>query len=65
MRERLQKMGKQSAGPDQAVGLIVHALTADRPHTRYAGGVAANVVPKVRRLVPDRLFDRVAQRLTA
>lgn len=65
LRERLERMGKTSAGPEQAVELIVHALTAARPRTRYAGGVAAKVVPRVRRLVPDRLFDRFAQRLTA
>jgi NAD(P)-dependent dehydrogenase (short-subunit alcohol dehydrogenase family) len=63
LREHLLKMGKQSPGPDQAVELIMRALTAARPRTRYAGGVAATVVPKVRRLVPDRLFDRMAQRL--
>ena len=65
LRGRLERMGKESSGPGQAVELIVHALSAARPHTRYAGGVAASVVPKVRRLVPDRLFDRIAQRLTA
>jgi NAD(P)-dependent dehydrogenase (short-subunit alcohol dehydrogenase family) len=65
LRGRLERMGKESAGPGQAVELIVHALTASRPRTRYAGGVATSVVPKVRRLVPDRLFDRIAQRVTA
>jgi NAD(P)-dependent dehydrogenase (short-subunit alcohol dehydrogenase family) len=65
LRERLLTMGKNNPGPEQAVNLIVHALSADRPHTRYAGGVAATVVPKVRRLVPDRLFDKVARHLTA
>lgn len=64
LRERLEKMGKHSAGPDQAVELIVHAVTADRAHTRYAGGVAATVVPKVRRLLPDRVFDRLSHHLT-
>jgi NAD(P)-dependent dehydrogenase (short-subunit alcohol dehydrogenase family) len=65
LRERLQRMGKDSSGPGQAVDLIMQALTASRPRTRYAGGVATIVVPKVRRLVPDRLFDRIAHRLTA
>lgn len=64
IRDRLQHMAKKSPGPDQAVHQIVHALTAARPHTRYSGGVTATVVPKVRRLVPDRLFDRVAHHLT-
>jgi NAD(P)-dependent dehydrogenase (short-subunit alcohol dehydrogenase family) len=59
LRGRLERMSKESSGPDQAVELIVHAVTAARPRTRYAGGVATSVVPKVRGLVPDRLFDRI------
>ncbi|GAB2604075.1 SDR family oxidoreductase [Kribbella endophytica] len=65
LRERLTRMGKDSAGADQAVERIVEAVTVARPRTRYATGAAATVVPKVRRLVPDRLFDRIAQRVTA
>jgi NAD(P)-dependent dehydrogenase (short-subunit alcohol dehydrogenase family) len=64
-RDRLLKMGKQNPGPEQAVELILHALTAARPHTRYSGGITTTVLPKVRRLVPDRLFDRVARHMTA
>jgi NAD(P)-dependent dehydrogenase (short-subunit alcohol dehydrogenase family) len=64
LRERLTRMGKDSAGVDQAVERIVEAVTVARPRTRYTSGAAATVVPKVRRLVPDRLFDRIAQRVT-
>ncbi|MEV0287031.1 MULTISPECIES: SDR family oxidoreductase [unclassified Kribbella] len=65
LRERLTRMGKQSDGPGVAVELILEAMTAGRPRTRYTAGVTGAVVPKVRRLLPDRLFDRIAQRLAA
>ncbi|MFC0624614.1 SDR family NAD(P)-dependent oxidoreductase [Kribbella deserti] len=63
-QETLRKQGKNSASPHSVAELIAKALTAEHPHTRYAGGLAATVVPKVRRLVPDRVFDKLAQRAT-
>jgi NAD(P)-dependent dehydrogenase (short-subunit alcohol dehydrogenase family) len=64
LRERIGRRGKESAGPAEAVDLIVRAVRADKPRTRYANGVTATVLPKVRRLIPDRLFDRLAIRAT-
>jgi NAD(P)-dependent dehydrogenase (short-subunit alcohol dehydrogenase family) len=64
-RESLRRQSKEGAGPGQVVHLLEHALTATRPRTRYTSGVAAAVVPKVRPLLPDRMFDRLARRATA
>jgi len=64
-RESLRRQSKEGAGAEQAVHLLEHALTAPRPRTRYTSGVAAAVVPKVRRLLPDRLFDKLSRRATA
>lgn len=64
LREVLKRRGKESPSPEEAVDLIVRAVSADRPRTRYANGVTATVLPKVRRLIPDRVFDRVAARVT-
>jgi len=64
LREVLRRRGKESPSPQEAVDLIMHAVTADRPHTRYANGLTATVLPKVRRMIPDRLFDRLALRIT-
>jgi NAD(P)-dependent dehydrogenase (short-subunit alcohol dehydrogenase family) len=63
-RESLRRQSKEGAGPQQVAELVEHAITADRPRTRYSGGVAASVVPKVRPLLPNRLFDRIARRAT-
>jgi NAD(P)-dependent dehydrogenase (short-subunit alcohol dehydrogenase family) len=64
-RESLRRQSKDGTGPQQVAELIEHAVTAERPRTRYAAGVAATVVPKVRRLLPDRLYDRLARRASA
>jgi len=64
LRERVERRGKDSAGPEEGVRLIVQAISAERPRTRYANGMTATVLPKVRGLIPDRVFDRLAQRAT-
>ncbi|TWD82464.1 NADP-dependent 3-hydroxy acid dehydrogenase YdfG [Kribbella amoyensis] len=64
LREQLLRMGKESSGAAEAVDLIEHAVSARRPHTRYTAGLAATFVPKVRRLLPDRLFDVLARHAT-
>jgi NAD(P)-dependent dehydrogenase (short-subunit alcohol dehydrogenase family) len=64
LRDVLERRGKESPSPQEAVGLILRAVSAERPRTRYANGVTATVLPKVRRLIPDRLFDRLALRVT-
>jgi NAD(P)-dependent dehydrogenase (short-subunit alcohol dehydrogenase family) len=64
LREVLKRRGKDSPSPEEAVDLIVRAVSADRPRTRYANGLTATVLPKVRRLIPDRVFDRVAAHAT-
>lgn len=64
MRETLRKASKNSPSADKVAAVIEHAVTAEKPRTRYPVGMAAMVVPKIRRLVPDRLFDKAAQQAT-
>jgi NAD(P)-dependent dehydrogenase (short-subunit alcohol dehydrogenase family) len=64
LRQRVERRGKDSPGPEEAVEAIVEAVSADRPRTRYANGLTASVLPKVRHLIPDRLFDRLVLRVT-
>lgn len=64
LRRRVERRGKESPSPEEGVALIVRAVSARRPRTRYANGVTATMLPKVRRLIPDRVFDRLAQRVT-
>jgi len=64
-RETLRRQGNEGASPKTIADLVEHAVSADRPRTRYAGGLVAAVVPKVRRLIPDRVFDHLARRASA
>ena len=51
-----------SSGPRTVARTIVRAATASHPRSRYASGKGARVIPAVRRLLPDRVFDRVLSR---
>ncbi|MFI5707080.1 SDR family oxidoreductase [Kribbella sp. NPDC051620] len=64
-RESLRSASKNGASPAKVATVIEHAITAPTPRTRYPIGVAARVIPKVRSLLPDRLFDLAARRATA
>ncbi|ADB30638.1 short-chain dehydrogenase/reductase SDR [Kribbella flavida DSM 17836] len=65
VRESLHKASKNGESPHKVAEQIEHAVTAARPKSRYPVGAAAHVVPRIRRLLPDRLFDRAAQRIAA
>ena len=45
--------------PEQVAGAIFHAASADHPHTRYKVGLLAKMLPRLRRLLPDHLWDRI------
>jgi short-subunit dehydrogenase len=64
-REALRSASKNGASSAKVAAAIEHAVTAAKPRTRYPLGAAAMVIPKIRRLVPDRLFDKAAQQATA
>ncbi|QNE16930.1 SDR family oxidoreductase [Kribbella qitaiheensis] len=64
-RESLRSASKNGISPDKVAEVIEHAVTADRPRSRYPVGVAARVIPPLRRLMPDHLFDKAARRVTA
>jgi NAD(P)-dependent dehydrogenase (short-subunit alcohol dehydrogenase family) len=63
-RESLRSASKNGANSAKVAAAIEHAVTAPKPRTRYPVGAAAVIVPKVRGLIPDRLFDKAAQRVT-
>ncbi|WBQ04484.1 SDR family NAD(P)-dependent oxidoreductase [Kribbella sp. CA-293567] len=63
-RESLRSASKNGANAAKVSAAIEHAVTAPRPRSRYPVGAAAVVIPKIRRLVPDRLFDKAAQQVT-
>ena len=51
--------GNQASEPDVVGEAIARALLARKPKTRYAVGGGAKAVLAMRRVLSDRLFDRV------
>lgn len=43
--------------PEQVAAVIVEAATARRPRSRYRVGTLAKVMPKIRHLLSDSLWD--------
>jgi len=60
MFERADKSGSK---PVVVAKTIVRAINASRPKTRYATGGGAKVILFVRRILSDRMFDRLMLRL--
>jgi NAD(P)-dependent dehydrogenase (short-subunit alcohol dehydrogenase family) len=54
---------KRAVPPEKVAEAIEHALTSDRPRTRYVVGREARVTIALRTLLPDRAFDAVVRRL--
>lgn len=50
-------------GPDAVVACLVHALESRRPKARYRIGSSTRGAALLKRLLPDRLLDRIVQRV--
>jgi NAD(P)-dependent dehydrogenase (short-subunit alcohol dehydrogenase family) len=61
-QERALATGRAGIAPERVAEVIAHALTAKRPRTRYLVGRDAKINARVRRLLPDRVFDRLVAR---
>jgi NADP-dependent 3-hydroxy acid dehydrogenase YdfG len=55
--------GDRGLAPEQVANIIVHAITARRPRTRYRIGAQARMGPTVRRLLGDRAWDAMLRRV--
>jgi NAD(P)-dependent dehydrogenase (short-subunit alcohol dehydrogenase family) len=69
--DRIEKMSKAAADserrgvpPSKVAGVVAHALTADKPKTRYLVGIDARVQAGLRAALPDRALDRVLGRVS-
>jgi NAD(P)-dependent dehydrogenase (short-subunit alcohol dehydrogenase family) len=69
--ERLEKMSKlasemerRGVEPQKVADVVAHALTADKPKTRYVVGLDARVQGALRAALPDRALDKVLARAT-
>jgi NAD(P)-dependent dehydrogenase (short-subunit alcohol dehydrogenase family) len=52
-------LARLGGGPDTVAKTIAAAISADRPKTRYPVTASAHVMINQRRLLPDRVWDRV------
>lgn len=50
---------RMAAAPEEIAAVIAKALTVERPRARYAAPFHARVALAARRLLPQRVFDRV------
>ena len=64
--DRVQAASEKSAAnaipPERVAEAVVHALTEDKPKTRYLVGTDAKIQARLRKLLPDRVFDRLIAR---
>jgi NAD(P)-dependent dehydrogenase (short-subunit alcohol dehydrogenase family) len=57
-----QEEEAKGIAPERVAEVVADSLTARRPRTRYLVGRDAKINARVRRLVPDRIFDRLIER---
>jgi NAD(P)-dependent dehydrogenase (short-subunit alcohol dehydrogenase family) len=60
--ENISEHAASGSGPEVVAEAVVHALTSDRPRTRYPVGDGAKRMLLLRRILPDRRFDRIILR---
>ncbi|MGH2978967.1 MAG: SDR family oxidoreductase [Solirubrobacterales bacterium] len=53
---------REAVPPSAVAKVVAHALTADRPRTRYLVGPRARLLATLRAVLPDRWFDTVLDR---
>lgn len=64
MAQRAHRPGVRGVlAADDVAKVVVQAVTASRPKTRYRIGSQARIAPLVRRAVPDRVWDSVMLRV--
>ncbi|MGH2405998.1 MAG: SDR family oxidoreductase [bacterium] len=62
MRQAAEKSAQGASPPSAVAKAVVHALTAEKPKTRYVVGTNARIQAVVARLVPDGMKDWLVAR---
>ena len=62
IRAQAGKTTAEAIPPDEVAKVVEHALTADKPRTRYPVGRDAKTRIRAAGLLPDRVFDRLVAR---
>jgi NAD(P)-dependent dehydrogenase (short-subunit alcohol dehydrogenase family) len=53
---------RQAVPPSAVADVVAHALTAEKPRTRYLVGPQVRLLATLRAVLPDRWFDRLLER---
>lgn len=59
LRRATAKSENRAIPPERVADQVIHALTAVKPKTRYYSGLEANILVRIRKFLPDRMFDRL------
>lgn len=59
VRKSVGIIASQGISPDIVASAVVHALTAKHPKTRYLIGQDAKIQALLKRLLPDKVYDRL------
>jgi NAD(P)-dependent dehydrogenase (short-subunit alcohol dehydrogenase family) len=62
IREQARSLAQSGSDPADVADVIVGAITARRPRTRYLVGRDARIMGRLARLLPDRAVDRLIAR---
>jgi NAD(P)-dependent dehydrogenase (short-subunit alcohol dehydrogenase family) len=62
MRKITERLGARGVAPERVAVAVEHALTAERPRTRYVIGNEARIQIALRTFLPDRAADAVIAR---
>jgi NAD(P)-dependent dehydrogenase (short-subunit alcohol dehydrogenase family) len=63
LREVARDLAERGIPPEKVADAIEHALTAQRPRSRYLVGLDAKVQARLKPLIPTPLFDRIVARM--
>jgi NAD(P)-dependent dehydrogenase (short-subunit alcohol dehydrogenase family) len=62
LAERISHHAATGSPPEVVAGSVLHALASAKPRTRYPSGAGARRMLFLRRILPDRPFDRIILR---
>jgi NAD(P)-dependent dehydrogenase (short-subunit alcohol dehydrogenase family) len=63
-RASARKRAEEAVPAQEVADVVAHALTSDRPRTRYLVTRRAKMLAAFARFLPDRTFDRMIERAT-
>jgi hypothetical protein len=62
LRSEAQRLSREGLEPEAVAEVVLHALVAGRPRSRYLVGRDARMRAGAARVLPDRVMDRLIAR---